>query len=203
MSFLRNLFGPSQEEIWQQLATEIDAKFVDGGMWKGDKVQAQVKQWTITLDTYIVSTGKTWMTFTRLRAPYVNADGFRFKVSRKSMFSGLGKVFGMQDVEIGEPQFDEAFIVQGNDEAKLKQLFANPTIRQLLSAQPDVNFAVNDDEGWFATQFPEGVDELTFTAYGVITEVERLKQLYELFATVLNHLCQIGSAYENDPQVTL
>ena len=113
MGFLRNLFGPSQEEIWQQLATEIGATFVDGGRWKGDKVQAQIKQWTVTIDTYTVSTGKTHMTFTRFRAPYVNADGFRFKIYRRSFFSGMGKALGMQDVEIGEPQFDEAFIRNG------------------------------------------------------------------------------------------
>lgn len=203
MGLLRNLFGPSREEIWRQLAAEIGAQYVDGNWRKADKVQAQVKQWTITLDTYTISTGKTHMTFTRFRAPYVNADGFRFKIYRKSMFSGLGKAFGMQDVEIGEPQFDEAFIIQGNDEAKLKQFFANPTIRQLLSSQPEVNLEVKDDEGYFATQFPEGVDELHFFGPGIITDVERLKQLYELFATVLDQLCQIGSAYETDPQVAL
>ncbi|MBS1812778.1 MAG: DUF3137 domain-containing protein [Acidobacteria bacterium] len=203
MGLLRNLFGPSREEIWRQLAAETGAEYVEGNWRKADKVQAQVKQWTITLDTYTVSTGKTYVTFTRFRAPYVNADGFRFKIYRKSMFSGLGKALGMQDVEIGEPQFDEAFIIQGNDEARLRQFFANPTIRQLLSSQPEVNLEVKDDEGYFSTQFPEGVDELHFFGPGIITDVERLKQLYELFATVLDQLCQIGSAYETDPQVAL
>ena len=203
MGFLRNLFGPSQEEIWQQLATEIGATYVDGGTWKGDKVQAQIKQWTVTIDTYTVSTGKTHMTFTRFRAPYVNADGFRFKIYRRSFFSGMGKALGMQDVEIGEPQFDEAFIIQGNDEAKLKRLFANAKIRALIVSQPNHTIEVKDDEGWFATEFPEGVDELVFVEAGIITDVERLKQLYVLFAEVLNHLCHIGSAYETNPQVSL
>lgn len=203
MGFLRNLFGPSKEEIWQQLAKEIGANYVDGGRWKGDKVHAQIKQWTVTLDTYTVSTGKTHMTFTRFRAPYVNADGFRFKIYRQGFFSGMGKALGMRDVEIGEPQFDEAFIIQGNDEAKLKQLFANAKIRALITAQPDLTFEIKDDEGWFSTHFPEGVDELVFFEPGLITDVERLKQIYELFAEVLHHLCRIGSAYENDPLVSL
>jgi len=56
MGFLRNLFGPSQEEVWQQLAAEISAKFVDSGLWHGDKFQAQIKQWTVTIDTFTVST---------------------------------------------------------------------------------------------------------------------------------------------------
>jgi hypothetical protein len=203
MGLLRNVFGPSQEEIWQKLCAEIGAEFVDGGMWKGDKVVASVKDWTITLDTYTVLIGKVPVTFTRMRAPYVNRDGFRFKISRKSVFSGLGKMFGMQDVEIGDPAFDEAFVIQGNDEAKLKALFANEKIRQLLSAQPEVSFEVKDDEGWFGAQFSEGVDELVFQVGSDGKDKERLKTLFDLFAEVLNHLCVIGSAYERDPQVKL
>ncbi len=38
---------------------------------------------------------------------------------------------------------------------------------------------------------------------GVIKDTERLKQLFDLFAEVLNHLCQIGSAYEDDPGMEL
>jgi hypothetical protein len=203
MGLMREIFGPSQEEMWRQLCAEIGAEFVDGGMWKGDKVIARVKAWTISLDTYAVSTGKVTMIFTRLRAPYVNLDGFRFKISRKGMFSGLSKLLGMQDVEIGDPEFDEAFIIQGNNEQKLKALFANEKIRQLIAAQKEIGLEVKDDEGWFGADFPEGVDELVFFEGGVITDVARLKQLYELFAEVLNHLCAIGSAYEQDPKVTL
>ena len=52
MGFLRQPFGPSKEEIWRQLCTEIGAQYVDGGFWTDDKVQAHHGQWTITLDTY-------------------------------------------------------------------------------------------------------------------------------------------------------
>src|SRR5438046_80170 len=34
-------------------------------------------QWVVTLDTFVVSTGKSTVTFTRLQAPFVNRDGFR------------------------------------------------------------------------------------------------------------------------------
>ena len=203
MGKLREMFGPSQEEIWRQLSAEIGAEFVDGGTWNGDKVVARVKDWTITLDNYVAMVGKVPIVLTRMRAPYVNRDDFRFKISRKSFFTGLGKALGMQDVEIGDAQFDDAFVIQGNDEAKLRALFANEKIRQLLSAQPEVAFGVSEDEGWFGAQFPEGVDELNFQIGADGNNKERLKQLFDLFAEVLNHLCAIGSAYDHDPQVNL
>jgi hypothetical protein len=203
MNVLRQLFGPSKEEIWRQLSQEINADFVDGGFWKKDKIQAKHKQWTITLDTYTVSTGKSSSTFTRLRAPYVNKDGFYFRIYRKHFFSQIGKLFGLQDIEIGDPEFDEDFIIQGNDEVKVRALFGNSTIRQLIQRQPRIHLAIKDDDGFFSTSFPEGIDQLYFEVQGVIKDITVLKSLYMLFAEILNQLCHMGSAYENDPSITL
>lgn len=203
MSLLRELFGPSKEEIWQQLAAEIGANFVDGGFWGKDVVQAKHREWTITLDTYTVSSGKSSTTYTRIRAPYINKDCFYFTIYQKSIFSALGKFFGMQDVEVGYPQFDEDFIIKGNDEQKLRSLFANSTIRELIQLQQDIHLEVKDAGGYFGESFPEGVDQLYFEVPRVIKNVETLKSLYMLFAETLNHLCHIGSAYEDDPLVNV
>ncbi len=98
MGILRQIFGPSREEVWRQLATEIGANY-EQNFWTGAKVQVQYGEWTITLDSYAVNTGKTQHHFTRFRAPYVNQDGFRFGIHRKHLFTGLAKWLGMQDVE--------------------------------------------------------------------------------------------------------
>jgi hypothetical protein len=203
MSLLRQWFGPSRKEIWQDLCTQIEGTYVDGGMWKGDKVQAAHGEWTITLDTYVVSTGKATVSYTRLRAPYVNPDGFRFTVSRKGFFSELGKLLGMQDVDVGHAPFDEDFVIKGNDEAKLKALFDDEKLRQLLDAQPRVLFTVKDDEGYFGPHFPAGTDELSFMAVGIIKDTGQLKQLFALFSETLDQLCRMGSAYRDTPGVSL
>jgi hypothetical protein len=203
MGVLRRLFGPSRKEIWRQLSTEIGAQYKEGGFWKGDKVEAKHGEWRVTLDSYTVSTGKVTIVYTRMRAPYVNADGFRFKVYRKSIFSGVGKLLGMQDIEVHDEQFDEDFIVKGTDEGRVRALLSNPKIRELIAAQKDIQFEVKDDEGWFGPTFPEGVDELSFVVVGIIKDVERLKLLYELFAETLEQLCRIGAAYETAPDVVL
>ncbi len=204
MSFLGGVFGPSREEVWKQLCGEIGADFVEGGFWKGDKVQAHVKGWTITLDVYTVSSGHSHVTYTRMRAPFVNGDNFRFRIYRKSFFSGLGKALGMQDIEIGvSSQFDDGFIVQSNDEIKVKALLANAEIRRLIEEQPQIRLELKDDEGFFRARFPEGVDELHFQVVGVIRDVERLKKLFDLFAEVLEEMHRLGFASDQDPGVKL
>ena len=203
MGILRELFGSSREEIWRQLSAEIGADYVAGGFWTGDKVVVHHGQWTITLDSPTESSGETSSTCTRMRAPYVNKDGFRFTIYRKGFFSDLGKLLGMQDVDVGYPDFDEAFIIKGDDESKLRALFADGRIRALLQAQPSVYLTVKDDEGWFGARFPDGVDELYLLVGGGSKDMDRLKSLYDLFAETLHQLCHIGSAYEDDPNIVL
>lgn len=203
MGMLRRVFGPSREEIWRLLSDEIQANYVDGGIWKSDRVEARHGEWIVTLDTYTVSTGKVTITYTRMRAPYVNADGFRFRIYRRGVFSDLGKLLGMQDVEVGEPAFDQDFIIKGTDDGRLRHLFGDPALRELIRRQPEMDLSVIDDDGWFGATVPDNVDILTFTVAGVVKDIERLKGLYEMFAETLDALCRMGSAYESPADVRL
>jgi hypothetical protein len=201
MSMARKWFGPNKREIWQQVCNEIGAEFVKGGFWKGEKVQAKHGEWTVTLDTYAVSTGKTTVVFTRMRAPYVNPDHFRFTIYRRGFFSDIAKRLGMQDIEIGHGDFDRDFIIKGTDEGKVRALFDNQRIRELITAQPRIHFTVKDNEGTFGPEFSSDADELCFHVGGIIKDVERLKLLFELFSETLDQLCRMGSAYEDAPNV--
>lgn len=203
MGLLRQVFGPSKEEIWSQLSREIGAEYKEDGFFKAGRLVLSHRQWEITLDTYTMHTGKSNITYTRMRAPYVNRDGFRFRIYRKNVFSGIGKLFGVQDVEVGDAFFDDQFIIQGEPEHLVRSLLTNAMVRQLIQSQKDIHFQIKDDEGWFKKSFPEGVDELYFEVVGVIKDRERLKNLFDLFSLVLDELCRLGSAYETDPQVKL
>ncbi len=203
MRILRQVFGPSKEEMWSQLSRETGAEYQPGGFFKEGKVILTHREWQITLDTYTVSTGKSHVTYTRIRAPFVNPDGFRFNIYRKGIFSGIAKLLGTQDLEIGDAYFDDEFIIQSSSQDLVYRLLSNLEIRQLIQNQPDIHLEVKDDEGWFQNKFPEGVDELYFQTMGVIKDVGRLKALFDLFAAVLDQLCRFGSGYEINPGVKL
>jgi hypothetical protein len=201
MSLLRALFGPSQDEVWSELARQVGGSFRPGGFLSKTVVQVEVGDWILTLDTYQEQQGNHSQTHTRLRAPYVNPEGFTFQIYRTDFFTGLGKAFGMQDIEVGHPRFDDAFVIKGNSERRVRRLFANDRIRRLISRQPKIKLEVRDDEGWFSARFPAGVDELVFTTAGVIKDLDQLSSLFELFAEVLNQLCHDGEAYEDDVEL--
>lgn len=195
-------FGPSKKEVWQQLCNEIGAEFVTK-RWAEPRVELPVGPWILTLDTYTVSTGQGSVVFTRMRAPFVNPDAFRFTIYRKGLFTELGKLFGMQDIEIGVPDFDEAFVIKATDEDRIRSLLDDIQIRRLLQQQPRLRLEVRDRDGAFGPKFPELTDELLFQVMGLMKDKELLKGLFDLFATVLERLVTLGSATKDDPNVRI
>jgi len=202
MESLEQLDARGGDESWQQLCGRISADCF-ARFWRGNKVQVPYKNWRITLDTNTVPTGESSVTVTRMRVPFVNRDGFRFKLYRKDFFSALGQLCGMHTIKSGYPEFDRDFIEQGTDEEKVRNLLSVPNIRQLVQAQPAINLEVRDNEGWLGVSFPAEVDELCFRAAGFINDVEQLKLLFALCAEILDHLCRTGSACEDEPELTL
>ena len=100
------LFGSSKKEVWKQLSEEINANYIESGRFKGSRIEYIHNNWTIYLDTYTVSTGKSSITYTRMRVPFINQKKFNFKIYRRGVASNIGKALGMQDIEIGYDYFD-------------------------------------------------------------------------------------------------
>ena len=202
MGVLRQLFGPSRAEIWRQFSEQIHAEFVSGGLLANDRVVAAVDSWTVTLDTVSEAVGRACVSCTRFRAPYINHDNFRFLVYNRGAIDNIELRLGMQDVIVGDAAFDAKFIIQGNDESKVREYFSDVDLRATMMSLPPFRFEVKDDEGWFGESFPEGVDELSLQTTGEIRDLDQLKAIYALFAEALHQLCRIGSAFENEPVQT-
>ena len=203
MGLLGDIFGPSKAEIWAQVAADMGGHYEDGGIFGTDVLRYRVGGWEMTLDTHTVSSGKSSTTYTRLRAPFMNADGLQFTVYDESIFSPIGKLFGMQDIQLGDEAFDNRFVVQGNNEEKMRLLLKDPDLKRRMHSLSQMRILVKDDEGWFGATFPEGVDELYYECHGTETDPEVIKDMFDLFTLVLDRLVRIDSAYADDPRVEL
>jgi hypothetical protein len=207
MTLIRKLLGPSQREIWERLCEETGAEYNPGRLFKAPSVRKRFENWTVTL-TASKSPGPaagTTITTTRLRVPFVSADGFRFTVERKSRMSKGGKPIGRHFITCGHPEFDADFWINSQHETKARALLDNPEFRRLLRAQTGVWLKVKDHAGWFGPKFPENVDLLVFEEMDVkpMTDVVRLQSLFDLMRATLEQMCRIGSATGDDPGVVI
>jgi hypothetical protein len=198
------VFGESRKEVWKQLSEEINSNYIEGGVFQSPRVEFKHKNWIIYLDTYTVSTGKSNITYTRMRAPLVNTKKFNFKIYRKGIGSNIGKAFGMQDIEIGyDDWFDRDFIIKSNDEGSLIRLLQNHNIRRLIEKQSKIVLELKDNEGRFGPKYNENESVLYFVVVGVIKDKERIKDLFELFKVVIDASESIGFIISQTPKVQL
>jgi len=197
------IFGPSIKEVWKQVSEEINANYIEGSVLKSPRIEYQHNNWTIYFDTYTVSTGKSSINYTRMRAPFVNQKKLLFKIYRKGVFSNIGKALGMQDIEIGYDYFDNDYIIKGNDEVLLRRLFQNHSIRDLIEKQSRILLEIKEDEGRFGPKFNDNESELYFVVVGVIKDKERIKNLFELFVKIIDELKTIGITVNQAPEVKL
>ncbi|HTG75263.1 MAG TPA: DUF3137 domain-containing protein, partial [Terriglobia bacterium] len=195
MPYFKSIFGPTRDEIWSALQAQIGAEVVPGGLWQGDRLQAQAGEWTVTLEEHTMASmaGKAPIIIhhTRMRAPFSNPGGFRFSIHRASMFSYVGTLLGMQDIQVGHAEFDAEFVIKGNNEKLVQSLCSSERLRALVTVQPKFQLSIHDDEGWFGKKYPPEVDVLVFDVAEHIRDVERLKGLYDVFAETLHQLSKL------------
>ncbi len=203
MDYMENVFGATRNEVWDRLAIGIDETALEDQTWSGQQITARVGKWTVTLDTDTATDRDTFMVSTRLRAPFINKDGFRFHISPEGFMGRVGKLLGLQDVQTGDATFDRAFLVRASDEEKVRQFLANPSVRAAMLELGRLSLCVKDDEGWFGTEFPDGVDELYLEAPRLVATQMDLRRHFDFFALCLHQLCHIGSAYPDDPGLSL
>jgi hypothetical protein len=197
MSFHASPYLHVKDAIWRSLAEQLGGRFTAETLHSHSRIDLRVDHWRVTVD---VLAGRR-SHFTRVRAPYVNPTGFRFRLVQSSLRSELAAFMG-QDVQVGDPAFDAAFVVQGSDEARVRKLLT-PDLRARLLAHPYHSLEVKPDEGWFGATFPDGVDELYLAVPEVVVDEQAIRDVFELFGSTLQRLCEIGAATPEAARVRL
>ena len=164
------------DAAWRQFASElVGAEFQQGNLFRRSKVEVPVNGRMASLDEYAVSSGDSSTVYTRLRAPLQNAGGLEFTIARRTLISNLDKLLGTKEIAIGDTEMDRLFVVRGNQEIRVRALFANPTLRRLIGDEKSIHVRVRNSQ-------------LNLEIQGSIRDVRRLKSLFELFKAILLQL---------------
>lgn len=188
--------------IWQQFSNDIGGVLTTTDLHDKIQVKVSFSHWTIVFDIH-PSERTSGSTLTRARATFLSKDDFLFTIYQQDIFSEIAKFFGMQDIEIGYPDFDNTFVIKTNNPRQIKALFKNELIRQTLIKYPYVYFDIRKNEGFLSDNFPKGVLELYLHVVGVVLDIKELQAFYQLFVETLKQLCSIDSAYAQTPSINL
>ncbi|WP_196888476.1 hypothetical protein [Aureivirga sp. CE67] len=201
MSLLKNIFGNSTE-VWDKFADEIGGEFVIEGFWYADSLVYNYKNWEFVLDTYRTQ-GEHRKTYTRLRVPVENFENFRFDIYDEKITSVIGKWFGMQDIEIGSPKFDDHFIIKGNNPDKVKLLLEDSELRDLLYTLKYFDIKIESASQTIFKSYADHIDVLYFDTQGKISDIKELRILFKIFEKLLDKLKDLNLITSFNPNIEL
>lgn len=145
----------SKINIWQEFSKEINGTFKEGYSWHSDSTEIEYKSWKIFFDNFTVWSGKYSGKTTRVIAPIALSNNFRFEIYREGFIRKVEKLFGAQDIEIGDADFDKSFTIKSTNEFKIKTLLRNKDIRSILEYQKEVNLIISDKKGIWEGKLPD------------------------------------------------
>lgn len=138
METRRNLTGNNEPELWQQLEADL-AQSADFLEYRAILHQGG-QEIFLDIDSDPGGGFEGGFYQTALTASFSNPDHFLFALHHANFLDELGKFLGLQDIETGHPDFDQAIVVKANDETKVRTLLADESVRAALLSLPDFTF---------------------------------------------------------------
>jgi hypothetical protein len=182
MEDLKYFNGLTEEEVWQQLATDLNSS--EEIFTYNAVLQQDGKQITLSIDIDPGGGFEGGYATTSFEAPVQVDNDFRFALHHEGFMDEIGKFFGMEDQVTGYPEFDKQVLVKTNNPEKVKQLFADAESRQTVQDLVAFNFHIThpSDENGNKTSV------LALEIEDGVTEVSELRKLYHVFLRTLNIL---------------
>ncbi|MBI3762629.1 MAG: hypothetical protein HY260_12330 [Chloroflexi bacterium] len=169
----------ARERAWGELAGRTGLTLEPGNFLTGPRVTGNFRGHTITLDTFSRGSGKSRTTYTRIVVFVNNQANVYLALYQESVFSKIGKFFGMEDVQIGDEDVDRRFIIKSRPETFAARLFTSINLRQKLLQARAVNIEVDGRE-------------LHFEQQGVETNADYMQFLFDLLSDVAEMVERAG-----------
>jgi len=110
------------EQNWRRVADTRGGTFVAGGFFGRPVVVFNHRDANVVLDVYAAGGNhKTYYTQVHIDWP---DPSLRCEVYPEGFFNRLGRLLGMTDIEIGSPNFDDAYVINGNSPQRITALLA-------------------------------------------------------------------------------
>ncbi len=189
-----SFFAKDYGTVWKKFAKENNGAYLP---ISDDRVQFVYKDFLLTFDAYthysVVGGSSYEHHYTRGFVEFICPNNFNLRITEQGFFENIGKLFGSQDIQIGDEDFDDTFMVKSNDEPKAMLFLSNNSITKVLQDLKTVRLDISNGEGLWGEHPKEGNFMIYFVLDEKIIHIEQLNKLYRLFAESINMLKQLGS----------
>jgi hypothetical protein len=150
------------DQLWIETAGLLGGTYTpsDGAILQARPrtIEADVDGIAVVIDHFTVSTGKSSAVFTRLRAWAPGVFALRLTILPSGILRDLTVALGAQDLQLGDPAFDDAYVLKGRDVAMVRAWLDGPARTAAAMAEPRLDLHAEKDEhlrmNWLGIDHP-------------------------------------------------
>lgn len=192
MEIIRKFSGETEEAIWQQIATDLQQQGEILEYAAELNQQGRIIYFEIDID--LGGGFESGYETTKFLAPLGSHPTLRFNIHPEDWVSEIGKMLGMEDVELGFPRLDKAYIIKTNQPETLKALFADDDLRATLRkfADCDLRITTSHEDG-------QEITSLSLWYETAITDPASLREIYHVMYTLAEKIENLHSNTHANP----
>ena len=137
----------ARRQAWSQLADRAGLTFEPGNFFgSGLSVSGVYLGHQLTLSTFTRSSGKSSTTYTRVVLFMNQQANLDLSLYTEGVFSKVGKMLGMQDIQTGDEALDQRYVIKGQPENLVVSILQSYDLHQKLVEAPSLNIQVKGQE---------------------------------------------------------
>lgn len=121
-----------QSSVWKKVARKLGLGISDTGFSSQPSIYGEFRGRNVSVQTEIVGSGKNKAVYTVVQAPFTGLAPSGLLVYREGFAQKMGKMFGGEDIQIGDPELDDTFIIRGNSSREVSDLLTTPSVKRAL-----------------------------------------------------------------------
>ena len=119
-----------------RLGFEVNRKPARFGFEPPPTVAGRHRNRAVRFFNYTTGSGKSSTTWSAVAAALDGAGGFNLELFPENFVTRIATALGLQDIRVGDPTFDQAFIVKSNDPAYAAAALLPEIRARLLAERP-------------------------------------------------------------------
>jgi hypothetical protein len=143
----------SRRRAWSKLAARTGLAFEPGRFWRTPTVTGTYRGHALTLDTFTRDSGHSSTRDTRIILFVNNRANLYLALYEKTIVSKISKFLGMQDIQIGDDEFDRRFMIKGRPEDNVMRLLGDSALHTKIMDARSFNVEVDGRELHFEERY--------------------------------------------------
>ena len=164
------------QDAWGRFAMNSGLILNPGSMFNTPRVSGDYKGFDYLLHTFSRGSGKSRTTYTGITMSFPKYVDRHLHLYQEGFLSKIGKAFGGQDIQIGNREFDEAFMIKSQTPGKVERILTHDLMRNMLNGRHLINMSVTGNG-------------INYEHIGIIKDVANLTYVSEIMWMMANNIC--------------